>query len=155
MQSKIPTSSIPQPPNLRTNLFLVGILLLQISLPVAYYLGGGGYDERFAWRMFSAQQQMNQLDEVQIICQELISDDQGERWRSVSVSGETLATWEVAMQRRQPVIIRRYLEWRAKHRPAKQTRLRVAVVTNDELVDRETWLADHATGSVTRWETKQ
>lgn len=155
MPSHAPPTASPLPANLRTNLILVGILLLQISLPLAYYLGGGGYDERFAWRMFSAQQEMNQRDGVQIICHELVSEDSGEVWKSVAVSGETLATWQVAMQRRQPVIIRRYLEWRARTSPAKQTRLRIVADHNGELVDRETWLVDHATANITRWENPQ
>ena len=152
MPEHVPKPASPQPVAWQTQLFLASMLLLQLALPLTYYLGDRGYDDRFAWRMSSAQQEMNQREHTRILCDELVSGEQGEMWHSVSVSGETLAVWEVAMQRRQPVIIRRYLEWRAANRPAKQTRFRIVAVIDGELVDRETWLADHQTGLVTRWE---
>ncbi len=40
----------------RASLVSIGIalfLLVQLYLPASYYLGDGGFDERFAWRMFS------------------------------------------------------------------------------------------------------
>ncbi len=38
-----------------SDLWIVGWILFQIGLPLSWYLRGGGADERFAWRMFSAQ----------------------------------------------------------------------------------------------------
>jgi hypothetical protein len=34
-------------------LLIAGFLLLQVALPLRYYLGDDSHDERFAWRMFS------------------------------------------------------------------------------------------------------
>ena len=39
----------------RRNLFIVCILGVQLGLPLRYYLGNDPFDERFAWRMFSAE----------------------------------------------------------------------------------------------------
>jgi hypothetical protein len=33
---------------------IAAFLLFQIAMPLRYYLGGRGYDERFSWRMFSS-----------------------------------------------------------------------------------------------------
>jgi hypothetical protein len=35
------------------NALIVAFLAYQIAMPLRYYLGGRGYDERFSWRMFS------------------------------------------------------------------------------------------------------
>lgn len=40
------------PPSIAT-IAIGAFLLLQIGLPLSYYLGDNEYDERFAWRMFS------------------------------------------------------------------------------------------------------
>ncbi len=37
------------------DVFIGAFLVLQLLLPLRYYAGGGGADERFAWRMFSSQ----------------------------------------------------------------------------------------------------
>ena len=42
-------------PRRATDLAIIGWLLLQIGLPLSYYLRGGGPDERFAWRMFTTE----------------------------------------------------------------------------------------------------
>jgi hypothetical protein len=36
------------------NALIAAFLLFQIAMPLRYYLGGRGYDERFSWRMFSS-----------------------------------------------------------------------------------------------------
>jgi hypothetical protein len=33
---------------------IAAFLLFQVAMPLRYYLGGRGYDERFSWRMFSS-----------------------------------------------------------------------------------------------------
>ncbi len=38
-----------------SDMFIACFLLAQIALPLRYYLGGRGTDERFSWRMFSSQ----------------------------------------------------------------------------------------------------
>ena len=35
--------------------FIAAFLVIQVALPLRYYLSGQSYDERFAWRMYSAQ----------------------------------------------------------------------------------------------------
>jgi hypothetical protein len=35
------------------NAVIVAFLAYQVAMPLRYYLGGGGADERFSWRMFS------------------------------------------------------------------------------------------------------
>jgi hypothetical protein len=35
------------------NALIVAFLAYQVAMPLRYYLGGRGYDERFSWRMFS------------------------------------------------------------------------------------------------------
>jgi hypothetical protein len=41
------------PPGRSVSLFIAGWILLQLALPLSYYLGDDPYDERFAWRMYS------------------------------------------------------------------------------------------------------
>lgn len=35
------------------NALILAFLAFQVAMPLRYYLGGRGYDERFSWRMFS------------------------------------------------------------------------------------------------------
>ncbi len=35
--------------------FIAAFLVIQVALPLRYYIAGQSYDERFAWRMYSAQ----------------------------------------------------------------------------------------------------
>ena len=39
----------------RTDLLIAGLIAFQTLVPLSYYLGGDRSDERFAWRMFSAE----------------------------------------------------------------------------------------------------
>ena len=41
-------------PRAWSNALIAAFLLFQIAMPLRYYLGGRGYDERFSWRMFSS-----------------------------------------------------------------------------------------------------
>jgi hypothetical protein len=43
----------PQPSRTTSNAFIALFLLFQLAMPLRYYLGGRGDDERFSWRMFS------------------------------------------------------------------------------------------------------
>jgi hypothetical protein len=44
----------PRTSRAASNALIAAFLLFQVAMPLRYYLGGRGYDERFSWRMFSS-----------------------------------------------------------------------------------------------------
>src|SRR5690242_15394556 len=54
-QSAAPSDAGEDTPRNRlwSNVFIALFLAYQLAMPLRYYLGGRGYDERFSWRMFS------------------------------------------------------------------------------------------------------
>ena len=88
-----------EPPAKRgwSNVLIAAFLLLQLALPLRYYLGGGGYDERFSWRMFSTLR----MRQCKVKVSETIGDDR----RSVDLQKALQIAWIGMLERyRRPVV---------------------------------------------------
>ncbi len=97
--------------------FIALFLLLQLLLPLRYYLGGET-DERFCWRMFSSVVQRDcRVDVVETVQQRGASFV-----RAVPVS-LVLPTWSEFLHRH-PVVVGQFLHWRCAQADVQAVRYR-------------------------------
>lgn len=103
---ELPPQGIDAGPRARTLglALLAGWLLLHVSVPLSYYLSSDVYDERFAWRMFSAVR----VQECGLDARETIDGME----RPIGLQSVLPAPWVSLLQRNRPAVLRRFLEWR-------------------------------------------
>ena len=93
----------------RTQLF-VAFLVFQGLVPLRYYLGAGGDDERFSWRMFSTRRMLQ--------CSMEIVEQTGMGPRAqltqVSPQRDVQVAWLELLRRNRPRVVERYLERRCE-----------------------------------------
>jgi hypothetical protein len=87
---------------------LVVFTILQIAIPLRYYWGDDLYDERFAWRMFSAVR-------VQT-CEVAVTEERDGTERELPLYGFLPAPWVGLLQRSRPAVVRGFLDWRCEER---------------------------------------
>ena len=80
--------------------------IIQLAIPLRYYLGDDLYDERFAWRMFSAVR----VQECEIAVAETRDG------REVALQPMTFlpAPWVGLLERSRPAVVRGFLDWRCE-----------------------------------------
>lgn len=83
---------------------MAGWLLLHVSVPASYYLSDDVYDERFAWRMFSAVR----VQQCSLGATETVDG----RARPIALQSVLPAPWVALLQRNRPAVIHRFLDWR-------------------------------------------
>src|SRR5438477_6595214 len=95
-----------------SNGFIAAFLLYQIAMPLRYYARGGGYDERFSWRMFSTVRMQKCTVRVRETAK---PDDGGEaRERSVNLNHELQIAWIGMLERDRPQVVRKFLARRCQ-----------------------------------------
>jgi hypothetical protein len=104
-----------------SDLFIAGFLLTQLALPLRYYLGGGGADERFSWRMFSSvRMQRCEVDVDDIV------EREGQRVpRRVDLRATIHGAWVNILERYRPAAVEKMLQRRcalSEVRRARYTR---------------------------------
>ena len=96
-------------PHYRT-LFFIAFLTLQALVPMRYYLGAGGDDERFSWRMFSTRRMVQ--------CGMEIVEQRGMGPRAqlipVSPQRDVQVAWLELLRRNRPAAVEKYLERRCE-----------------------------------------
>ena len=93
------------------SVLITGFLLLQVLIPLRYYLMGGGDDERFSWRMFST----TRLDRCKVRLYTVDTEAGTRRRRRVQDLREDLqAAWIHMLKRNRPLVVERYLARRCE-----------------------------------------
>jgi hypothetical protein len=87
------------------NLLIAAFLLFQIAMPLRYYLGGRGSDERFSWRMFSSVR-MQRCD-VQVY---ETTAEGGEQ--QLKLARELQVAWIGMLERNRPQVVEKLLRRR-------------------------------------------
>ena len=88
----------------RANLFIAAFVLLQVLVPLRYYVAGDPFDERFAWRMFSSLGQHS--------CQFALFETVGGDTQPVSLQSQLTAHWIRKLDQYQPRVVRAVLRSR-------------------------------------------
>jgi hypothetical protein len=103
-----------------SNLFIAAFLAFQILMPLRYYLGERGYDERFSWRMFSTIRM--QQCEMQI-SESLAHSPSGQpEFRDVRVRRDVQAAWVNLLERVRMPVVEKYLLRRCEQQQARRVR---------------------------------
>ena len=85
-------------------LLLSGWLALQVWTPLSYYLSGDIYDERFAWRMFSAVR----VQQCSLDARETVNGTE----QPIALQSVLPAPWVSLLQRDRPAVVAHFLAWR-------------------------------------------
>ena len=123
-----------------TNTFIAAFLLFQVAMPLRYYLGDRGYDERFSWRMFSTLRM--QQCEMQI--SEALSADRS-AFREVQVRRDIQVAWVNLLERVRMPVVKKYLARRCERQNASRVSYaRRCIDTDGSALPVQTWLMDCA-----------
>ena len=118
LDSHLPMSTAPRPEHAdptdtpqrkRHNLFIGVVLLLQIGMPLSYYVSDRSYDERFSWRMFSTLR----LRDCKVEVRELPRG--ATEPRRVSVERDVHIAWLRLLERMRTGVVDAYLDRRCHH----------------------------------------
>jgi hypothetical protein len=105
----------------RTILPILGLawVVMHLLIPLRYYLPGSDrYDERFAWRMFSAVRVQH--------CNVTVTELFRGRERTVALLEILPAPWVALLERNRPAVIEHFLRWRCQHEGTSEVRFRNA-----------------------------
>jgi len=105
-----PAAAGPQPasePRAFSNALIALFVLFQIAMPLRYYLGDRGYDERFSWRMFSSLRMQNCKVRV---AERLASGDE----HDLELTQELQVAWIGMLERYRPQVVERLLRQRCR-----------------------------------------
>jgi hypothetical protein len=94
--------------------FIALFLLYQVAMPLAYYLGGRGTDERFSWRMFSSVRMQR--------CSVDVDETVGGEKRAVDLDREVQIAWVGMLERYRPTVVEKLLRRRCERAQASEVR---------------------------------
>jgi hypothetical protein len=86
--------------------FIALFLLYQVAMPLRYYLGGRGDDERFSWRMFSTVRLQR--------CQVRVREVAAGQIREVDLSKAVQIAWIGMLERNRPQAVEKLLRRRCQ-----------------------------------------
>jgi hypothetical protein len=96
------------PYRLAVSLFILAFLGYQIAMPLRYYLAGGGYDERFSWRMFSSVR----MQSCKASVEDVHEAGDAPRTRDVNLPRELHVAWIRMLERGRPAVVDKLLQHR-------------------------------------------
>jgi hypothetical protein len=97
-----------KPPRRASSALIALFLVYQLAMPLRYYIGGRGDDERFAWRMFSSLS----LRRCTPAVQEIVLDNGVEEPRPLQLGAVLHARWVGILERYHPRMVRKFLQSR-------------------------------------------
>ena len=114
-----------EPPASRTwsNALIAVVLAFHLLMPLRYYLGGGGYDERFSWRMFSTLRMQQ--------CKVKVEETIGDETRRVDLQKELQIAWVGMLERYRRAVVDKLLERRCAQAHARSVRYEHACTDTD------------------------
>jgi len=101
-----------------TNAIIVAFLAFQVVVPMRYYLGERGYDERFAWRMFSS----TDVRACTASVEETVTVGGRDVQRPVPLQPVLHAAWIQSLQLPRPDVVEAFLRWRGEAVGAREVR---------------------------------
>jgi len=125
--------------------------LLQVTVPLRYYLGARTADDRFAWRMFSTSyvQQYRALDDTRIIVHESVGIDGEVVDRVVDLPSIISENWIRFMKRERLDVIEKFLRWRGHQLGAQTISFQIHRPAINKLREyRKSWLMRFPSGTL-------
>lgn len=96
------------------NVFIALFLLYQVLMPLSYYLGDGGYDERFSWRMFSTLRLHR--------CNVGVQEEAGGDVRQVALGQALQVAWVNMLKRHRIDVVEKFLHARCAEEGVSEVR---------------------------------
>jgi hypothetical protein len=118
-----PLAAEPAASRTWSNALIVLFLAFHVVMPLRYYLGGGGYDERFSWRMFSTLRMHK--------CQVLVEETIGEDTRAVDLQKAVQIAWIGMLERYRRPVVDKLLARRCEQEHARSVRYERKCVDTD------------------------
>jgi hypothetical protein len=109
------------------NALIAAFLLFQIAMPLRYYLGGRGYDERFSWRMFSSVR----MQRCDVRVREVLDGDDE---RAVGLERELQVAWIGMLERYRSQVVDEFLARRCARDGVRRARYERACTDTDGTV---------------------
>ena len=103
-------------------MFIAAFLLLQLAIPLRFYLGSTGPDERFAWRMFSTLQRELELARPQVVVTDVTTTASGVRQQAVALESQLSPPWIRFLQYGYPPVVDKFMRWWPEQSDAQQVR---------------------------------
>ena len=102
---------------------IAAFLLFQIAMPLRYYLGGRGTDERFSWRMFSSVRMQR--------CSAAVDETIDGRKRDVALGQALHVAWVGMLERYRPAVVDAFLLRRCRTTDATHVHFRRTCINTD------------------------
>lgn len=96
-------------------------------MPLRYYLGDGGADERFSWRMFSTVR----MQKCSVRVDELIDEDGALQKRPVDLTQAFQIAWMGMLERNRPQVVDKVLKRRCEGKQVRQAHYSRSCVDTD------------------------
>jgi hypothetical protein len=110
-----------------SNAIIAIALLYQVVTPLRYYLGGGGADERFSWRMFSTVR----MQKCSVSVDEQVDDGGALQQRPVDLTQAFHVAWMGMLERNRPQVVDKALKRRCESKQVRQAHYRRSCVDTD------------------------
>jgi hypothetical protein len=107
----------------RTQIFLLLFLVFQLVVPLTYYLRDNPYDERFAWRMFSAVRMYQ--------CNVEMREGSEDRMRPVPLGRVIHQAWINHLRRNRQSVALRLLERRCEEQQVNRVTIQTTCLNAD------------------------
>ena len=129
----------------RILVFAITLLALQLIVPLSYYLRDDSHDERFAWRMFSAER-MHVCSTRAI---EIVTAGDAKHARRIPLEESLHQAWLANIKRNRRPVVRRFLERRCQEPGVSGVRLvnRCVAANRTPLAPRD-YAIDCASGAI-------
>ncbi len=126
-----------------STLYIIAFLVLQVGLPVSYYLGDEIYDERFAWRMFSTVR----LTECSSKAREF---ERGGNIRPLELVHHLQIAWINLIERNRDEVVRRFMRRRCRQADIERVELRTICLTESGDKSVHDWRLNCQSGDIQR-----
>ena len=127
-------------------IWLLGFLLFQLIIPLTYYLRDDPYDERFAWRMFSAVRLHS--------CRTTSTETIGENNVSIPLHQVIHRAWSNHLSRNRASVVHAFLRWRCAEEEVNSVQLRNECTTpSGQALQPQIYELDCRTGKLEEPET--
>lgn len=91
-----------------SDVFIAAFLIVQLALPLRYYLGGGGADERFSWRMFSSVR----MQRCDVVVDDIVDRNGARVPRKVDLRATIHGAWINILERYRSAVVEKMLRRR-------------------------------------------
>ena len=115
----LPHEPAPGRARRRVDIFIALVMIVAIGTPLSYYVGVSGYDERFAWRMFSGKR----AERCAVTVIETREVSGREQRFKLPLTRLIHKAWESGLKRLRPDIVEGFFDMRCEREGVRAIRM--------------------------------